>query len=78
MPGIFLWILLVACPSSGNNPHGRYLKRKMTVAALGMAVEDFDLVRACLNGFWRVGAWVRDAGGVGGEEVASGDGVFEL
>jgi hypothetical protein len=62
IPGVFLWILLVASPTSGNNPLGRWLKRKMAVAALSMSVEDFDLARSCLDGFWRVGAWVRNAG----------------
>ncbi|KAH8590350.1 hypothetical protein B0O99DRAFT_521390, partial [Bisporella sp. PMI_857] len=56
MPGIFLWILFVASSTCGNNPLGKYLKRKMTVAAFSMSMEDFDLARSCLDGFWRVGA----------------------
>jgi len=61
LPGIFLWILLVACPSCKYDPIGWFIKGQLSVTAVSMSVEDFDLARSCLDGFWRVGAWVRNS-----------------
>ncbi|KAH8594201.1 hypothetical protein B0O99DRAFT_687841 [Bisporella sp. PMI_857] len=61
LPGIFLWILLVISPSCRNTRLEWFAKSKMTVTALLMSLEDFDIARSCLDSFWRVGAWVRNA-----------------
>jgi hypothetical protein len=59
IPGIFLWILLVACPSSGNDLPGRFLKKKMAVTGMSIGMEDFGLAIACLRAFWKVQRWIR-------------------
>jgi hypothetical protein len=56
--GIFLWILLVACPSSGNDLQGRFLKKKMAVTGMAIGMEDFGLAIACLRAFWKVQRWI--------------------
>jgi hypothetical protein len=58
MPGIFLWILLVACPGSKNDIQGRFLRRKMAVAGMAIGLEDFDLAISYLRAFWLVQRWV--------------------
>lgn len=58
MPGIFLWILLVACPSAGNDHQGRFLRRKMAVTGMSIGMEDFGLSIAQLRAFWKVQRWV--------------------
>lgn len=58
IPGIFLWILLVACPSSGNDLQGRFLRKKMAVTGMSIGMEDFGLAIACLRAFWKVQRWI--------------------
>ncbi|PVH68030.1 hypothetical protein DL98DRAFT_634445, partial [Cadophora sp. DSE1049] len=58
IPGIFLWILLVAGPGSGNNPYDIYLKEKTTITAMSIAVEDFDLAVGCFRAFWMAQRWI--------------------
>jgi hypothetical protein len=58
IPGIFLWILLVAGPGSGNSPIDMYLKEKATITAVSMVVDDFDLAVGCLRAFWVVQRWI--------------------
>jgi hypothetical protein len=58
MPGIFLWILLVVCPSSGNDLQGRFLRKKMAVTGMSIGMEDFGLAIACLRAFWKVQRWI--------------------
>jgi hypothetical protein len=58
VPGIFLWILLVACPSCGNDLQGRFLKKKMAVTGMTIGMEDFGLAIACLRAFWKVQRWI--------------------
>jgi hypothetical protein len=58
VPGIFLWILLVACPSSGNDLQGRFLKKKMAVTGMTIGMEDFSLAIGCLRAFWKVQRWI--------------------
>lgn len=58
IPGIFLWILLVACPSSGNDLQGRFLKKKMAVTGMTIGMENFGLAIACLRSFWKVQRWI--------------------
>lgn len=58
IPGIFLWILLIAAPSSGNDAHGRFLKKKMAVAGMSIGLEDFNLATGHLRAFWKVQRWI--------------------
>jgi len=58
MPGIFLWILLVACPSVGDDHQGRFLRRKMAVTGMTIGMEDFGLAISQLKAFWEVQRWV--------------------
>jgi hypothetical protein len=58
IPGIFLWILLVACPSAGNDLQGRFLKKKMAVTGMTIGMEDFSLSIGCLRAFWKVQRWI--------------------
>jgi hypothetical protein len=58
IPGIFLWILLVAAPSSGNDAQGRFLKKKMAVAGMSIGLENFNLATGHLRAFWIVQRWI--------------------
>ena len=57
VPGIFLWILLVACPSVINDHHRIFLKRKMTITGMTIGMEDFGLAIGKLRAFWKVQRW---------------------
>ena len=61
IPGIFLWVLLVACPSAGNvdELQGRWLKKKMAVTGMTIGMGDFGLAIAGLRAFWKVQRWIR-------------------
>jgi hypothetical protein len=60
IPGIFLWVLLVACPSAGNvdELQGRWLKKKMAVTGMTIGMSDFGLAIAGLRAFWKVQRWI--------------------
>lgn len=59
IPGIFLWVLLLVCPSSGNDLKGRFLRKKMAVTGMSIGMEDFGLAIACLRAFWKVQRWIQ-------------------
>jgi hypothetical protein len=71
IPGIFLWILLVACPSSGNDLQGRFLRKKMAVTGMSIGMEDFDLAIACLRAFWKVQRWIAKEREMGEADVGA-------
>lgn len=58
IPGIFLWIMLVLCPSSKSDKRGRFIRRKMAVAGLSIGFEDFPLGISFLRAFWLVQRWI--------------------
>ena len=58
IPGIVFWVLLVACPGSGDDVMGKWLKRKMAVAGMTIGLENFGLAISCLRQFWRVQRWI--------------------
>ena len=62
IPGIFLWILLIAAPSAGNDSQGRFLKKKMAVAGMSIGLEDFNLATGHLRAFWKVQRWISKEG----------------
>jgi hypothetical protein len=57
-PGIFLWIMLVLCPSSVGDKRGRFVRRKMAVTGLSIGFEDFPLGISYLRAFWLVQRWI--------------------
>jgi hypothetical protein len=68
IPGIFHWVLLVACPAAGNDHMGRYLRSKMTSTRIVLGLENYNLPFAYLRSFWRVQRWIeseREAGELG-------------
>jgi hypothetical protein len=58
IPGIFLWVLLVACP--GSRFHAPFLLRShVSATGLYISLTSFDLAVGCLRSFWRVQMWIR-------------------
>ncbi|KAH8904903.1 hypothetical protein BR93DRAFT_865550, partial [Coniochaeta sp. PMI_546] len=57
-PGIFLWIMLVLCPSAASDRRGRFIRRKMAVAGLSIGFEQFPLGISYLRAFWLVQRWI--------------------
>ncbi|KAM0335529.1 hypothetical protein ACHAQA_000577 [Verticillium albo-atrum] len=62
LPGIFLWIMLVAAPSTKQDTKGRFIRRKMAVAGLSIGFEDFGLGISYLRAFWLVQRWIARQG----------------
>ncbi|KZL80181.1 hypothetical protein CI238_08345 [Colletotrichum incanum] len=58
IPGIFLWIMLVAAPSAAPDAKGRFVRRKMAVTGLSIGFEDFVLGISYLKAFWSVQQWI--------------------
>ncbi|KAJ4388335.1 hypothetical protein N0V85_007662 [Neurospora sp. IMI 360204] len=68
IPGVFLWVLMVASPHPKNPPREvlesgdvtrwelkrKYLVRKMSTALQVISQEDFGLGIAYMRGFWAV------------------------
>jgi hypothetical protein len=63
-PGIFLFIMLVLCPSSGNDTKGRWIRRKMAVAGLSIGFEDFLCGIWYLRAFMLVQTWITSEAGL--------------
>ena len=64
IPGIFLWILMVACP--GSRSHAPFLLRShISATSLYISFTDFGLAVGCWNAFWRIQMWIRRRGGDG-------------
>ncbi|KAM0287022.1 hypothetical protein ACHAQH_000707 [Verticillium albo-atrum] len=62
IPGIFLWIMLVAAPSTKQNTKGRFIRRKMAVAGLSIGFENFGVGISYLRAFWLVQRWIARQG----------------
>ena len=68
LPGIWYWILLVACPSGEKMRYtsptealrARWLRRKMAVAGMAIALEDFGLGTLIIQRFWLVQRWIEN------------------
>ncbi|KAK1500613.1 hypothetical protein CTAM01_06548 [Colletotrichum tamarilloi] len=77
IPGIFLWVMLVAAPNAAADAKGRFVRRKMAVTGLSIGFEDFALGISYLKAFWGVQRWIaREGGGEGDGD--SGAGVQRL
>jgi hypothetical protein len=60
IPGIYLWVLLVICPGSGEDEaFGRLLRRNISVTAIFVVFQDLGLAMGCLEGFWGVQRWIQ-------------------
>ncbi|CZR68073.1 uncharacterized protein PAC_17972 [Phialocephala subalpina] len=65
IPGIFLWIMLVASTGGWKDEdeqRKKWLWRKMAVAGMQVGMEDFGVSIASLRSFWRVQRWVEEEG----------------
>lgn len=58
IPGIFLWIMFVACSAGDIDPSERILERKLRVAGVAIACVNFDIAHAYFKGFWDVQRWI--------------------
>ncbi|KAG4441347.1 hypothetical protein IFR05_003161 [Cadophora sp. M221] len=58
IPGIFLWILLVANPFARDKPEGRFFKALTPATIMAMGVMDGDTVMVTLKGFIAVQRWL--------------------
>ncbi|KAK1725434.1 uncharacterized protein BDZ83DRAFT_719155 [Colletotrichum acutatum] len=67
IPGIFLWVMLVAAPNAAADAKGRFVRRKMAVTGLSIGFEDFALGISYLKAFWGVQRWIAREGGGEGE-----------
>ncbi|KAK2017237.1 hypothetical protein LZ32DRAFT_600841 [Colletotrichum eremochloae] len=65
IPGVFLWIMLVAAPNAAPDAKGRFVRRKMAVTGLSIGFEDFVLGISYLKAFWSVQQWIAKEGGAG-------------
>ncbi|KAE9580206.1 hypothetical protein CGCF415_v007068 [Colletotrichum fructicola] len=65
IPGVFLWIMLVAAPNAGADAKGRFVRRKMAVTGLSIGFEDFVLGISYLKSFWAVQQWIAKEGDAG-------------
>lgn len=70
--GIFFWVLLVACPGSGDDLQGKWLKKKMAVAGMAVGLKDFGLSISCMRVFLKVQRWC-DGSGMKEEDGFEGD-----
>ncbi|KXJ90746.1 hypothetical protein Micbo1qcDRAFT_226756 [Microdochium bolleyi] len=62
IPGIYLWVLLVLCPSTKPDMRGKYIRRKMATTGLAVGFEDFVFSIACLRACWQVQRWIANGG----------------
>lgn len=65
MPGIFFWIIAVACPIScwqDYEREGRFWRRKMSVAAVVIWLENFHLAIMQMRSFYKVQRWIAEEG----------------
>jgi hypothetical protein len=60
IPGIFLWVLLVICPSLGEDREDRKLRKKMAVTGMAIGLEGFNLGIEYLKAHWKVQRWIAD------------------
>lgn len=58
IPGIFLWILLVANPFARDKPEGRFFKALTPATIMAMGLVDWDTVMVALKGFVAIQRWL--------------------
>jgi hypothetical protein len=62
IPGLQLWVLLLACPGSGKDPLGRLLRSHKSLATIYTGLKDFEFTVSCLRSFLGVQRWI--SGGI--------------
>lgn len=58
IPGLQLWVLLLASPGSEKDPLGRLLRSHKSLATIYIGLKDFDFAVQCLRGFLGVQRWI--------------------
>jgi hypothetical protein len=59
IPGIFLWVILVACASSKDKMQRRLLKLNLAAVVLHIEVTRTGIAVSCLRTFLRVQKWIK-------------------
>ena len=59
IPGIYLWIVLVAASGASGDFLGRSLRRKVSVATASIGFNNFPLAISCVRSFWLVQRWIQ-------------------
>ncbi len=65
VPGIFLWVLLVATTCAKDDQRGKWMRKQMACTGMAIGLEDFFLGEACLRAFWLVQRWIEEEGAKG-------------
>src|SRR6185436_5688624 len=60
IPGIYLWIVLVACSGAKDDMLGHFWRRKVSVATASIGFSNFPLAISCLRSFSKVQKWLSD------------------
>jgi hypothetical protein len=78
IPGVYLWILLVACP--GIRFHAPFLlKSHIRATTLYISFTEFGLAVGCLKRFWTVMIWIKSMSKGGRiKEMVEEDSIGEL
>lgn len=59
MPGIFLWVLLVACTSTEHMAQRLFLKISMWTVLLYIGLSSHEVAVACMRTFLKVQRWIK-------------------
>jgi hypothetical protein len=62
IPGLLLFVLLVASPGSGKDAFGRLLRTHETLAAMYIGLKDFPFAVDCMRSFLGVQKWIATSG----------------
>jgi hypothetical protein len=60
-PGIFLWVMLVACISLEHKAQRAFLNMNIWVVTLYIDLSSHEVVVGCLNTFLKVQRWIKEA-----------------
>jgi hypothetical protein len=75
MPGILLWIILVACPCPADNKlHKKFLKMIIATVAMHIGVEHHEVAVTCMRSFLGVQRWIEEAADAVAVEIAEEEG----
>jgi hypothetical protein len=58
IPGVYLWVLLVASPGSGKDSLGKLVRTNETLAAMYVGLNNFEFLIDCLRTFLCVQCWI--------------------
>lgn len=63
LPGVFLWIVLVACPCARDKVQARFLKRMLATIAMYVGVLGSEMAMWSFKEFLRLQNWIARGGG---------------